>query len=483
MTSGLTSSFSGRFRATVILLCHVATASTTRPLPPWQYTMPRGGLRGVGWFGANVSGFENTTQLEMLGNYSMVIFGWQAFLTGYNYTGELDLLVEQAQQVKALHPDTTTIAYIDGLRVQPFYNVLKPIMRDPAYQDFFLRDADGYIPATTYCSQMHQPIDDPKCLCWYWNWFNESAVDFYLTHLVLPQISKPGFDGIFFDGSDGFIRGTWKKAVNVPQGKTDQDALAATVNLHKRGAELLIAHGKYPIYSEHFKDTTSDQAAWVAAQMAETGYMRFYEQFQPTSAYIEQILNETQYFTNPLPIVLHLPGASATANLTNAIAAFLVVAQDYSYFLASTGWFDESWSWHPEYNPQYGKPLGPATVRQSPNSTTYYRRYTGCNVTLVCPSSAAATVAVVRRRHSSSSFNCSLFSCTCQGFADYYGTHDGQGFGCAPPVAQSWWKEHKCHANASCQCCKGPACAHPDAAPCICPRGYNSCHGTIVMVH
>jgi hypothetical protein len=66
-------------------------------------------------------------------------------------------------------------------------------------------------------------------------------------------------------------------------------------------------------------------------------------------------------------------------------------------------------------------------------------------------------------------FNCSVFNCTCQGFADYYGTHAGHGFGCAPSDAQVWWKQHKCQANAHCLCCKGPACSLPDPSPCICP--------------
>lgn len=57
-------------------------------------------------------------------------------------------------------------------------------MRDPAYEDFFLRDDDGYIPATTYCKQMHQPAMDPKCLCWY------AAV------LLLPFTMAPCFSGL-----------------------------------------------------------------------------------------------------------------------------------------------------------------------------------------------------------------------------------------------------------------------------------------------
>eukprot|EP01047_Picozoa_sp_COSAG01_P111048 COSAG01_NODE_39849_length_471_cov_0.975806_2_plen_72_part_00 len=50
----------------------------------------KGGFPGIGWFGANVSGFENPAQLAMLGDYSMAIFGWQAFLDGYNYQAEVE---------------------------------------------------------------------------------------------------------------------------------------------------------------------------------------------------------------------------------------------------------------------------------------------------------------------------------------------------------------------------------------------------------
>ena len=116
----------------LLVLCGLSLAAA-RPLPPWPYTAgKRGGMPGIGWFGANVTGFENASQLRMLGDYSMAIFGWQAFLDGDGYLGELDQLVEQCQRVKAANPKTATIVYIDGLRVEPFYNSLRKIMFDPA---------------------------------------------------------------------------------------------------------------------------------------------------------------------------------------------------------------------------------------------------------------------------------------------------------------------------------------------------------------
>ena len=58
------------------------------------------------------------------------------------------------------------------------------------------------------------------------------------------------------------------------------------------------------------------------------------------------------------------------------------------------------------------------------------------------------------------SINCSLFECSCQGFADYYGAIAGEGWGCAPqPAGASWWSKHHCTQRAKGGgFCQGPAC-------------------------
>eukprot|EP00041_Stephanoeca_diplocostata_P001931 m.22259 g.22259 ORF g.22259 m.22259 type:complete len:513 (-) comp12648_c0_seq4:329-1867(-) len=461
----------------------LSASDPTRPMPGWDYNyVPRGGVSGVAWFGANRSGFENSSQLEMLGNYSMVVFGWQALLEGpSNYTGELDLLVEQCQIVKHLHPRTTVIVYIDGLRVQPFYSVLRTIMRDPAYEDFFLRDASGFIPATTYCKQMGQPAMDPKCLCWYWNWFNASAVDFYINRLILPQVQKSRFDGVFFDGSDGFLRGTWKSATNVAPGTTSEDALKAMVAVHMRVANTVYAQGKYAIFSEHLSDSTPDQHAYIATSMASTPYARFYEDFQPTISYINNILNETQPRATSavpaLPIIVH-QSLKGDENITTSIATFLLLQSNFSYFMASTGWFDKDWTWHTEYDPQYGLPLGPAA---QPYPGVYVRNFSRCDVTVDCSSGGDINVEISPDADpllGVEAWNCSLFDCSCQGFADYYGTEAGHGFGCAPSHARDWWRARACAASSTRGCCNGPACLLPGHSPCTCPH-TGPCRGSI----
>ena len=73
------------------------------------------------------------------------------------------------------------------------------------------------------------------------------------------------------------------------------------------------------------------------------------------------------------------------ANLTDSIASFLIAASPCSYYSASTGWFDRDWTWHQQYDLLYGVPTGVATRRVlATGETEYIRRYTRCNVTLIC---------------------------------------------------------------------------------------------------
>lgn len=42
---------------------------------------------------------------------------------------------------------------------------------------------------------------DPRCLAYSWNWFNASAVQYYLDQYVEPIAASPGYDAIFFGTS------------------------------------------------------------------------------------------------------------------------------------------------------------------------------------------------------------------------------------------------------------------------------------------
>jgi hypothetical protein len=80
------------------------------------------------------------------------------------------------------------------------------------------------------------------------------------------------------------------------------------------------------------------------------GYFRYFEFFAPQVQYIELMLNETQRAPagTELPIMCRQL-IHRGLSLTDSIAAFLVAMGNYSYYSASTGWFDADWSWHTEY--------------------------------------------------------------------------------------------------------------------------------------
>ena len=111
------------------------------------------------------------------------------------------------------------------------------------------------------------------------------------------------------------------------------------------------------------------------------GYFRYFEFFAPQVQYIELMLNETQRAPagTQLPIMCRQL-IHRGLSLTDSIAAFLVAMGNYSYYSASTGWFDSDWSWHKEYQSKYGIPLGNALTRGS----VYERSFSNCDVKVNC---------------------------------------------------------------------------------------------------
>ena len=141
---------------------------------------------------------------------------------------------------------------------------------------------------------------------------------------------------------------------------------------------------------------------------------------------------------------------------------------------------------------EVGDPLGPAQKHMRGSTVVYSRNYSKCDVSVQCGGEAVPSPTVAVLPASEAQWSCKIVNCSCQDFANYYGTHPAKGFGCAPIAAQTWWKKQPCHATAGAEtCCGGPACQLPGHAPCICPKGPGPwppgpppprpCKGTIQM--
>ena len=73
-----------------------------------------------------------------------------------------------------------------------------------------------------------------------------------------------------------------------------------------------------------------------------------------------------------------LPNASLAEDFAFTLAAFLVAAEDTSFFGFSRGWYYNGTTWHDEYDKKLGKPLGDAEKKNG----VLVRRFAGAVVTL-----------------------------------------------------------------------------------------------------
>ena len=123
--------------------------SVNRTTPGWNYNWE---IFPAFWFGANASGFENAEQLQLIGKYSLVLFGWQHMQLASNYSDVLASQMEQARRVKRLYPLTPTFVYLPVVDAQPYYASEEPLFTQrQTYANFFYLNRTGDLfPGTTH---------------------------------------------------------------------------------------------------------------------------------------------------------------------------------------------------------------------------------------------------------------------------------------------------------------------------------------------
>ena len=97
-----------------------------------------------------------------------------------------------------------------------YYDEVWELMQDPEQYGGFFEDPK-LANYTGYCTQVAQgaglpnvtPENYPRCLGYYWNWCNETAVDYYVNTVMRAMVADPSgtpydFDGVFLDNSDNF---------------------------------------------------------------------------------------------------------------------------------------------------------------------------------------------------------------------------------------------------------------------------------------
>jgi hypothetical protein len=215
-----------------------------------------------------------------------------------------------------------------------------------------------------------------------YNFGNPDTVAYYAEHVITPLIQGDGLDGTFLDGVDwaltfgcGKMPGNWtctpgEKAGLVNGSLAALDAaLGAAVALDKLLS--VSAHVDLAVNAEYY-------FAQLELIARHGNAWRFYEGFGVDATHMATYLFEAQGLnvtdgaavptdTNyAMPVMMHFYEAPVYAPDWVQLAAFLIGANNNSYFSYSAGWAFDSFPTFPEFSRPLGPPLGPPTIHASP---------------------------------------------------------------------------------------------------------------------
>eukprot|EP00041_Stephanoeca_diplocostata_P029008 m.845528 g.845528 ORF g.845528 m.845528 type:complete len:501 (+) comp23477_c1_seq35:601-2103(+) len=408
---------------------------TVRQVPSWQY---EGFNRfPAEFFGSNVTGLDNETQLLFDSRHQIAGWGWQVDMAvaemdvvktgvippGYNFSLEATLDANVQNLRASLHRNQSCTMQTQAMFVyrQGFFADFMYTQSRKFYNtNYVVRDSSSH----KLCSKPADPAFGV------WNWDNPSALNYYLDTVVAElchERANGGAEVAYFDSADAM----GDMSDSVKPGKagiwhglncTQNRSLAEWHASYTASAKVLAAVGAalntcgvWPVFSlgnaisrdvsaaRHYVDT--EQVFIDALAEKDVRWSRYYE-FWGTGSWgvnagysIENALLEA---TQGIPINVHAyPTAVANAannsivrtDATYAVASFLIVQSEYSYFGMSSvsrawpcrgaarQWSDCSWKWEAEYDQVYGQPLGNATkLRSVGHAGVWTRQFTNADV-------------------------------------------------------------------------------------------------------
>lgn len=140
------------------------------------------------------------------------------------------------------------------------------------------------------------------------------------------------------------------------------------------------AKGKTAIVStEVTKDSAPLNASVFDAMLLRHGALHYNEFFTGSE---EDVQTALKLVAQGTPFMVHSAGPNLIGPFSAreyCLAAFLIVAGEYSYWGMGSGWSTTSFPWYPEYDRPLGHPIGAA---QSFGSGRYFRAFEHLNVTL-----------------------------------------------------------------------------------------------------
>lgn len=372
------------------------------------------------WFGANMYGTENRSQVEEIGRYKLVVLGWQHEIWSSNFTRLGPTQAAQLRALKAAHPSIPVFSYLSAAWAPPMWDAIADLVHDPSVRtkggevyDYFLQSTGqlssgnttgpGPLFSDTFCGQVFAKPLEQNCRALYWNFAHENMGK-YLAQNVTAPLALLGVDGVFFDGIDFTLHEFEQYTItNVPGTPAEQqDAWWAGI----QAWQSLTATVTLPMFSEgqdqvNFLRTNGSRSEEDLHKAIANPWVRYYEGARGEDAFplLENMLIEAEL---NIPVVMHVYTNGPDEDITTHLALFLIARGDYFYFMASTGWLDDNWHWYPEYDRDYGVPIGKAVRKKTTvNDETglepvvYTRNFTKSFVTLTCYNETTGCVGAI----------------------------------------------------------------------------------------
>eukprot|EP01052_Picozoa_sp_SAG31_P010488 SAG31_NODE_575_length_13961_cov_41.577550_10_plen_421_part_00 len=221
-----------------------------------------------------------------------------------------------------------------------------------------------------------------------YDWRIPSVRDYFTREVIAPYVNCENISGIFLDDTTDVAQ----RCMHPPHGKApctgawtfsaaeQIDFVNATMLHLEQALTSMDAKGKTAIVStEVTKDSAPLNSSVFDAMLLQHGALHFNEFFSGSEEDVQTALKLVAAGT---PFMVHSGGPNLVgpfAAREYCLAAFLVVAGEYSYWGMGSGWSTGSFPWYPEFERPLGKPLGVAETR---GPGKYFRKFEHLNVSL-----------------------------------------------------------------------------------------------------
>eukprot|EP00591_Stephanopyxis_turris_P011240 CAMPEP_0195526388 /NCGR_PEP_ID=MMETSP0794_2-20130614/27428_1 /TAXON_ID=515487 /ORGANISM="Stephanopyxis turris, Strain CCMP 815" /LENGTH=394 /DNA_ID=CAMNT_0040657061 /DNA_START=201 /DNA_END=1381 /DNA_ORIENTATION=- len=356
-----------------------------RASPPLPTKLPPHSWDTVGQktfiHGCKAEGLLSAEELALVSRFPLLTVekGQGEALPGYAE----DKMAALSRQYRAARPDGWSLFYLNLKLDWNMYRMHETMLANPSFWLRNASDPDGGPCRFSGDPTFPQPADGMLVF----NTSSESMREMFVGVCKNATTDAGGgFSGCFIDSA-----ATWRGQHAVKMG-AECGLDAAEIEMLNKGSERLLSELQAAVTSGRLivaKDAGGDYSdtAWANTLFLSDTFCSCYScVWSTTQAAVceQQIAAAIAAGKRGQVVLMHgevnkHPNASLAEDYAFTLSAFLIAAEDSSFFGFSRGWYYNGTAWYVEYDKELGKPLADAEQKQD---GVYVRRFARAVVTL-----------------------------------------------------------------------------------------------------